>query len=184
MIAIRVFCPIKEGDCFAFIDGSWSFLKEIKNRDVENSISILITRVADEKIDVEGCDGDKKYLFSIYPLLINGVKKVAQEMLKEIRVCGKNKVSVKVDQMRFIMQAKDWLVKKGGKWRVVKRAKVERFATYEIDNEDFFVFEAIEIKDRCKYLKGKMFNYLRTDEKEVLIPLSSSFKKRTRNLKK
>ena len=172
---------VKEGDLLVYLDGKWEISKDkdfVRNFD----LFVVVDAVSSSKLNVFAYKKDKKYAFSVLEKPKSLIISDFSNIFSFARVIGKNKISAKIDKSRFIINQGDWVVKKKGHWKVIRSGKPEKFLSYIIDNEDFFVFEGIENYGKNKYIIGSIFDFLRSQKKECKLLISSNVNKR-KNIK-
>ena len=172
---------VKEGDLLVYLDGKWEISKDrdfVRNFD----LFVVVDAISSSKLNVFAYKKDKKYAFSVLEKQKNLIVSDFSNIFSFARVIGKNKISAKIDKNRFIISQGDWVVKKKGHWKIIRSGKPEKFLSYIIDNEEFFVFEGIENYGKNKYIIGSIFDFLRTQKKECKLLISSNVNKR-KNIK-
>ncbi len=146
---------ISEKDWIAWQDGHWyktSSLNDAKIKPVAHIQSIGKTFV------LEGWDQDHHIRISLNPAVAAPFKVKAEELFSSVRVRSEKQISCMLEKQCLILKIGDWVLKKGGRWKVLRK-KEERddFLNGELVG-DLFVFEKIELKQGQKYIQGHFFN--------------------------
>ncbi len=82
---------------------------------------------------------------------------LSDEFIADLHLRSLKVISCQVEKQRIIMKEKDLLLKKDGKWKIIK--------LHQLKNEklgDFLVFDSIENDGGAKIFKGYLFNKDRT----------------------
>jgi len=73
-----------------------------------------------------------------------------------------------------ILKEKDILIKKDGRWRLLKKD----IDFDEIKNEELFYFDKVESKNNKNFFVGYLFNQMRTNYLKIETPILSSVSQR------
>jgi hypothetical protein len=171
---------VKERDLLHYKNGRWQFLKE---SDTDKYPAAMVKSITDHSIELEGWEDTKHYQFQIFPTSSTNIRRSAKDMLSSIRLCTRKKISFLAGNQHLMLREGDFLVRKNGKWRILKKPNIEKFESYGVDSDDFFVFEKLETNHDEKIVKGFIFNHLRNKVENVSIPITFSTKKKNKRSK-
>lgn len=88
---------------------------------------------------------------------------LADDFITDIHLRTQKQVSCRLEKQRIIMREKDLLLKKDGKWKIVRLPQLKK----EKNLGEFLVFDSIEIQGNNKLFKGYLFNKDRTQVVKV-----------------
>lgn len=139
-----------------------------------------VCSVSQARIEVEAWDPTGKE-YAVIPLSpqhhqVLDVK--PDDLFKNIRVKGEDKVVVKVGKKTKLLRPGDYLLKKEGTWSLVdEKDELEGLLNY-LNCGMLFVFEGVVTKGNEMLFSGRLFDETRSSQKRVEIPVKVKKKKR------
>lgn len=89
-----------------------------------------------------------------------------------VRLRSSSQVTCSLGKRRFILKEGDWLLKVGKSWRNLKRSKdIEDCLQHKLRGE-LFIFDSIDKQQGKLFLKGSLFDEMRTQMTSVSLPIS------------
>ncbi|MBI5346448.1 MAG: hypothetical protein HZB76_04835 [Chlamydiae bacterium] len=160
-----------ENDYLIFKEGKWTkaALEDTTLYDLAK-----IGKIVGQKMQIEAWQalGNKKYCFFINLQSGAPMHQRAEDLFTNLRLRTRKHISCNLENQRFVLKENEILIKRDGKWRIVKSE--EEFLNKSSD--EIFVFEKILEKNSKKFLKGSFFNGSRTECLEVEVPLTANGK--------
>ena len=150
-------------------EGKW----QITDGDSQNYPLAYIKFISSNAIEVEAWDkGErKKYKFAILMQSSLPVSGKAMELISNIRLRTQKQISCLIGGQRMVLREWDWVIKKEGRWKIVKSIE-------DLDNlqnnpqiEEFFYFKKVVKKNGSKNLLGYRFNQMGTHMVGVNVPI-------------
>lgn len=130
-----------------------------------------------ETLTLEEWEGNRYYQVALSPALLPVWKCRPEELFTSLRVRSENQVSCMLEKQCLVLRTGDWVCKRGGKWKVLrKKEERESFQRGEIEGE-LFLFEQIEMRQGQKIIRGTLFDPSRTQMTPVELAVSSPRKK-------
>ncbi|NGX34562.1 MAG: hypothetical protein K1060chlam1_00915 [Candidatus Anoxychlamydiales bacterium] len=159
---------LKLGDILIFKDGIWQ-----KANSYENTQSYIIAKIksVDSKIlEIEAWDEESnKYIFALPIQQKQGFSIRTDQFVSSVRKRTITHISCQIEKQRVILKEKDILIKKEGRWRLLKKD----IDFDEIKNEELFYFDKIERKNNKNFFVGYLFNPMRTNFQKIESPILS-----------
>jgi hypothetical protein len=172
---------IQANDLLLFKDGKWQISSK-KDQNLEDLSLAYVRSINDGVVEFEGWENHKKYYFAVQSDVIAPmITRKISDLLINLRLSTNNKISFYLDKKLLFLKIGDWLVRKKGKWQVIKNPDPEKFLSYNIDRDDFFILEEIFDKNKIKTISGSIYNYLRTKKLLVSVPVFFSSQNKKNN---
>jgi quercetin dioxygenase-like cupin family protein len=171
---------VQKGDILFLEKDRWHRAENLK--ETQNHELVKIKEISSREMKLEAWDkeGNINFLFSIYSPKIEALKRKAESVIQSVHLYSKGRVSCKLDRQRLLLKVGDWLILKKNRWhRIDKIDAYEKLSCSDNFGELLF-FEKIEKRQNKNFLKGWVFNNIRTQtfNFEILIISSSSKPKR------
>jgi len=164
---------LNHDDVLIFKDGIWQKTKSLENT---QNYSIAKIKSVDNKIlEIEAWDkNSNKYIFAVPHVIKQGFSIRADQFVTNVRKRTITHLSCQIEKQRVILKEKDILIKKEGRWRLLKKD----IDFDEIKNEELFYFDKIESKNNKNFFVGYLFNPMRTNYLKIEVPILSSVSQR------
>lgn len=170
------FLPVKVGDLLVFDKGFWKVAS--KNEDISNFPLAEVSLSAAGKIDLRVWDesGKKEDSFSYFIDRQPSLNVKMDEVFTNIRQRGQERVTCKIGNKTTLLKTGDWIIKLRGQWKILGSSEeISSYLQYGLQGE-LFVFDQIEKEQTGLFMKGYLFDKLRTQGVLVKIPVVSSRK--------
>ncbi|PIS03299.1 MAG: hypothetical protein COT85_01055 [Chlamydiae bacterium CG10_big_fil_rev_8_21_14_0_10_42_34] len=124
----------------------------------------------------EGWDADGYVRFMVNSAVTQSTKLRPEEIFSSIRIRSEKQISCMLEKQCIVLKAGDWVLKSGGKWKILrKKEERDAFTNGKLSGE-LFVFEQITLKKGQKMIQGKLFNSGRTQMVPVELAAQSGRK--------
>lgn len=154
---------LREKEWIIWQDGRW-----IKGPlDGKASGIARIETVDSRSLTLEGWDEETHIRLSLPYVSPSLFKMRGEDLFNSIRVRSEKQISCMIEKQCLILRAGDWVLKWGGRWKILrKKEEKDAYRSGKIKGE-LFVFEKIEVKQGQKCVSGFLFNA----EKSQVIPI-------------
>jgi len=161
------------GDYLQWQEGSWQ--KTSLSTTVAGAPLAQVKNVTPKTLAIEVWD-EKGFYPQLIHLELQAPNKTAQKNdlnSSSIRLRSSSQVACTLGKRRFILKEGDWLLKVGKSWRNLRRSKdVESCLQHRLRGE-LFIFDSIEKQQGKYFLKGHLFDEMRTQMTPISLPISS-----------
>lgn len=175
---------VEKGTLLVHRNGNWEIilnLEEAKGKPIAKVVEVKKGNILIEAWDVSG---DEYYPITLSSKRSRRLSFRAAEWIKEPRLRGKSQISCLLEGKRTLLRKGDWAIKEDKKWRVLKTEKQKNAYLLEKPSKELFVFDSIEEQADKKVVKGRFFNPMRCDAKEISLPVISPNRKKLSGAKK
>jgi hypothetical protein len=141
-------------------EGNW-----VKVPSLEQGLGRPVFRILDKSqraLILEGWDPTAYVKLSLASSLIPNAKIKGEDLFSAVRVRSEKQVSCLLEKQCLILKMGDWVVKTGGKWRVLRRKEERESFEHGKLVGDLFILEQIGMKQGQKTIQGRFFNMNRT----------------------
>lgn len=161
------------GDYLEWKEGQWqkTSLPEVS----AGSPLVQVKRVDDKMLEVEVWD-EKGFYPQTLRLDLQSSSRLNQKsdlQTASVRLRSSSQVVCSIGKRRLILKEGDWLMKVGRSWRVIKRSKDINDCLQHKLRGELFVFDSIDKQQGKLFLKGHLFDEMRTQITPVSLPISS-----------
>ena len=161
------------GDYLQWLEGRWQ--KTSLSTTVAGVPVAQVKNVTSKTLDIEVWDER-----GFYPQLVHFDIEVPSKTSQKndlhsssIRLRSSSQVACTLGKRRFILKEGDWLLKVGKSWRNLRRSKdVENCLQHRLRGE-LFIFDSIEKQQGKYFLKGHLFDEMRTQMTPISLPISA-----------
>ncbi|NGX51789.1 MAG: hypothetical protein KR126chlam5_00076 [Candidatus Anoxychlamydiales bacterium] len=164
---------LNHDDVLIFKDGIWQCPISLENT---QSYTIAKIKSIDSKmLEIDAWDeNSNKYIFAVPSIVKQGFSIRADQFVTAIRKRTITHLSCQIEKQRVILKEKDILIKKEGRWRLLKKD----IDFDEIKNEELFYFDKVVSKNNKNFFVGYLFNPMRTNYLKIEAPILSSVNQR------
>ncbi|NGX48487.1 MAG: hypothetical protein K940chlam5_00072 [Candidatus Anoxychlamydiales bacterium] len=164
---------LNSDDVLIYKDGIWQ--KPISLEDTQSYTIAKIKSIDSKILEIEAWDkNSNKYVFALPSVVKQGFSIRADQFVTAIRKRTITHFSCQIEKQRVILKEKDILIKKEGRWRLLKKD----IDFDEIKNEELFYFDKVESKNNKNFFVGYLFNQMRTNYLKIETPILSSVSQR------
>ncbi|HEU64015.1 MAG TPA: hypothetical protein ENH96_01325 [Chlamydiae bacterium] len=164
---------LNSDDVLIFKDGIWQ--KPISLGNTQSYTIAKIKSIDSKILEIEAWDeNSNKYIFALPSQVKQGFSIRPDQFVTAIRKRTITHFSCQIEKQRVILKEKDILIKKDGRWRLLKKD----IDFDEIKNEELFYFDKIENKNNKNFFVGYLFNPMRTNYQKIETPILSSVSQR------
>ncbi len=155
-------------DILIFKDGFWQKIDTLEN--TQNYTIAKIKSIDNKILEMEAWDENgNKYIFALPSMPKQGFSIRTDQFISSVRKRTLTHLSCQIEKQRVILKEKDILIKKEGRWRILKKD----IDLDEIRNEELFYFDKIENKNNKNFFIGYLFNPMRTSYQKIETPIMS-----------
>jgi len=162
---------LSAGDYLQWQDGSWQETALSSSR--PGCPLAFVKSLSSKNMEVEVWD-EKGFYPQMFNFELQNPSKSQKTDLSTslVRLRSSSQVTCSLGKRRFILKEGDWLLKVGKSWRNLKRSKdIEDCLQHKLRGE-LFIFDSIDKQQGKLFLKGSIFDEMRTQITPVLIPIS------------
>lgn len=170
-------CFVSPGDYLAWEENRW----KVKTLDQISASTPLahIKSAGTKGIEVEAWDERGFYSLHLkFP--VQNVQKgnmKGDSLLSSIRLRNTSQVSCVLGKRRMLLKPGDWLLKTSSGWHNLRRfEEIEDCIQHKIKGE-LFIFDSIEKEQGKTLLKGRLFDEMRMQIQDIVIPVTAEKKK-------
>lgn len=170
------FLSIKTGDLLIFDKGLWKVA--CKNENISNYPLAEVEATTPSKIELRVWDksGKKEDMLSYFVERQPSLNLKMDEVFTNIRQRGQERVTCKIGNKTTLLKTGDWIIKLRNQWKILTSPEeISSYLQYGMQGE-LFVFDEIEKEQGGSFLKGYLFDKLRTQSLLVKIPVTSNRK--------
>lgn len=161
------------GEYIEWVDGAW---RETSLEKSNPSLPLAkIKSLSGRYIEVEVWDEN-----GFYPQILktelqspvkNGVKNDLAGCTARLR--SSSQITCMLGKRRLIIKEGDWILKAGKSWKILRRSKdIDDCINHKILGE-LFIFDCLEKQQGKLFIKGRLFDEMRTTVQPILIPVFS-----------
>jgi hypothetical protein len=152
------FIELREGDWLIWRAGKW----EKGEGPALDAPIARIQSVSSRAMVLEGWGLDGYIRLSLAMASPIPFKMRSEDLLSAIRIRSEKQISCMLEKQCIVLKAGDWVLKQGGRWRILrKKEEKDAFINGKLLGE-MFVFEQIAQKQGQKVVQGRLYNLGRT----------------------
>jgi hypothetical protein len=161
------------GDCIEWIEGSWRHTP-LEKSSLSSPLARIKTITA-RQLEVEVWDENGFYPAVIKADLQSSLKNGNKNELIgcTARLRSSSQITCMLGKRRLIIKEGDWILKSGKSWKILRRSKdIDDCINHKMIGE-LFVFDCLEKQQGKLFIKGRLFDEMRTSVQIINIPVSA-----------
>ncbi len=177
-------CFVSQGDYLIWKRGQW--IEVVGDDNVTDAPIAQVLSLSSQGLEIAVWDESGFYPVQISlplePAMMHAPK--ADRTLSSVRLRTAAQVSCVLGKKRMILKAGDWLLKTAAGWRTLrKKEDIEHCLRHRIRGE-LFIFDGLEKQQGSWFLKGNLFNEMRTEVQPMNLPIDVEKKKEAKGARK
>lgn len=164
---------LEAGDYLVWEEGKW---QKTSLREVSAGFPLAQVKRAEDKVLEMQVWDEKGFYPQTLRFDLQPSSKLSQKSdlhSASVRLRSSSQVVCSIGKRRLILKEGDWIMKVGRSWRVVKRNKdINDCLEHKLRGE-LFIFDSIDKQQGKLFLKGHLFDEMRTQMTPVSLPISS-----------
>jgi len=169
-------CFVSQGDYLTLAEGRW---KVVSLQDAKGEAPLLhVKEVSSKGVEIQSWDISGFFPFQL-KIDFQRQPKLAprpEGLPSSLRLRTASQVTCILGKRRLILKKGDWLLKTTTGWRNLKRASEIEDCLYHRLQGELFIFDSIEKEGGKMFLKGHLFDEMRTQVQPVVIPIENEKK--------